>query len=360
MSARMRSFGSVASVPVALLAAGSAAAWWFGGWPAAAALITLAMLEIALAADSAVPMAGLAGRLHNVTRRFFLAVGLTLGVVAMRLGATPVAVATVNGERVGDSVTEIFGSSAAFGDHLDAARPALAGFGAVFVWLVFADYLMNVERKNRPLWIAPLEVSLYRLRRPRAVQLLSALVGVNFSVAVAPADAQLGVAAAGVAGIVVFYLVKLTARHCAPPNKGIGRAIAHAATVIFERALIVFMMFEILDGAYTFTGPTEGLSFWAKVAIAFAGIGIGAVFLSRLTSALDRAGAMAALRFLPAGVAYVLGVLALLLWISVVTLIPPVVTAWFGTAVIAAALVTSYLPRIPGETAPARSRPIQE
>lgn len=335
-----------------LLTLGSSAAWWFGGWPAAAALVTLAMLEIALAADSAVPMAGLAGRLHDVSRRLFLAVGLTLGVVVMRLGVTPVAVATVTGERASDSVTEIYASAPAFAEHLDYARPALAGFGAVFVWLVFADYLMNVERKNRPLWIAPLERSLYRLRRPRILQFASALLGGVWAVAVAPDGTHYAVAVAGVAGMGVFCLVKWTAHHCAPPNEGRARALAHALTVIFERALVVFMMFEILDGAYTFTGPTDGLSFWAKLAVAFAGIGIGAIFLSRLTSALDDARAMATLRFLPAGAAYVLGVLALLLWLSLLTPIPPVLTAWFGTAVIAAALLTSYLPRIPGEAPP--------
>ena len=82
----------VLRVPLLLLAAGAAAAWALDGPPAAAALVSLAVYEIALSVDNAVPMAGVAGRLHPGTRRAFLAVGLVAGVLVMRLVVPPLAV----------------------------------------------------------------------------------------------------------------------------------------------------------------------------------------------------------------------------------------------------------------------------
>ncbi|MDR6171529.1 DUF475 domain-containing protein [Curtobacterium sp. SORGH_AS_0776] len=105
------------------------------------------------------------------------------------------------------------------------------------------------------------------------------------------------------------------------------------------------MLFEILDGVYSLSGSGalggDGLGALEQAAVAIAAIGVGAVFLARLTSRLDEASGLKRLRYLKAGAAYVLGILAVLLWTSLLVPIPGVVVGWFGSVVIGLALATS-------------------
>ncbi|WP_432544167.1 DUF475 domain-containing protein [Kineococcus sp. SYSU DK002] len=321
----------VLGVPLLLALVAAAIAWVLGGHLAAAALVTLAAYEIALSVDNAVPMAGVAGRLHPRTRAVFLTAGLFVGVVVMRLLVPPLAVATAGGEELADTTADIVTDPTSYAADLAAIRPELAGFGGVFLWMVFSEFLVNAERKDRPLWIAPLERPFYRLRRPRLVQFSMAAVLAAAAAAVA-ADHR-DVALAGAAGIAGYALVKLGARH----------VLTHALAVVAERALAVFLLLEVLDGAYSFSDSGTGLPAWERLAIGVAGVSIGAVFLVRLTRRLDAVEALKRYEHLPAGAAYALGALGALLWLSLLTPVPAPVAAWFGAVVIGAALVSSLV-----------------
>jgi hypothetical protein len=118
----------------------------------------------------------------------------------------------------------------------------------------------------------------------------------------------------------------------------------HAATVVFERALVVFMLFEILDGVYSLSGgsvPGGRLGAVDQVVVGAGAIVIGGVFLARLATFVDQAGALERLRFLKAGAAYVLGALAVLLWASLIVPIPSAIVGWYGTVIIGAAFLSS-------------------
>ena len=87
------------ALPLLLLAVCVPVAWILLSPAAAAALTALALLEIAMAADTSVPMAGIAARIQHPARRLFLSVGLVLGVLAMRLLLPPTAVAVTQADR---------------------------------------------------------------------------------------------------------------------------------------------------------------------------------------------------------------------------------------------------------------------
>lgn len=344
----------VLRLPLLLLVVGALAAWWLDGGYAAAALITIAAYEIALSADNAVPMAGVAGRLHPQTRRIFLTVGLFLGVLVMRLAIPPLAVSTAQQEDPQQTAEAIFVDPAAYAAELDAVRPGLAGFGGVFLWLVFTEFLFNAERKDRPLWIGVLERPFHALAHPRRVQFVVAAALAAAAVGVAsPADRG-EVAVGGAAGLAAYALLKAVSLRTAPPAAGFWPAAAHGACVVFERALAVFLLLEVLNGSYSFSSTGGGLPPWERLLIAVAGVAIGAVFLVRLTRRLDAGGALARYEHLPAGAAYVLGVLGVLLWVSLLTPVPAVVKAWFGAGIIGAALVSSLVRARRAERAGAR------
>jgi hypothetical protein len=323
----------VIGLPVALALLGGAAAWALEGPHAAAALVTLAAYEVALSVDNAVPMAGVAGRLHPRMRQVFLTAGLFVGVVVMRLFVPPVAVATAGGEDVAETTTAMVADPSHYAADLAGVRPGLAAFGGVFLWMVFTEYLFNCERKDRPLWIAPLERPFFRLTRPRLVQFCTAAVLAAVAIVWAPTGDRTTVAVAGALGIAGYALVKAGARH----------VWTHAAAVVVERALAVFLLLEILDGTYSFSDTGAGLPAWERLVIAVAGVSIGAVFLVRLTRRLDSGEALKRYEHLPAGAAYVLGVLGVLLWVSLVAPIPGLLAGWFGAVVIGTSLLTSLV-----------------
>ncbi|MBF4581596.1 DUF475 domain-containing protein [Curtobacterium sp. VKM Ac-2865] len=358
---------SLLTVPLSLTVVAAALAWIVLGPAAALAFVALALLEIAMAADSSVPMAGIAGRLHSPARRLFLSLGIVAGVLAMRLMLPPVAVVVGSAEDPTATVGEAVFAPGAFAAHLQEVRPALAAFGAAFIWLVFAEYLFNTDRASRRSWLGRLEARLAAVARPRVWSLVTATAGVALtSVLVASAAAWepsgvVPVVLGGVLGIGAYLGSKRVARwalhgggaSAAPgtdtdsvgTGRGAWRIHVYASTVVFERGLVVFMLFEILDGVYSLSGSgvlgADGLSALEQAAVGAAAIGVGALFLARLTSRLDEAAGLKRLRYLKAGAAYVLGVLAVLLWTSLLVPIPGVLVGWFGTVVIGLALASS-------------------
>lgn len=329
------------ALPLALLIIAVPLSAWLISPAAATALVVLALLEIAMAADSSVPMAGIASRIHVRARRIFLSVGLVVGVLAMRLVLPPAAVAVTTAESPTDAAAEAVLDPGLFAEHLAAARPGIAAFGALFIWLVFAEYLFNVEGGSRRPWLGRVEAALARVRRPRVTAIA---VGLAISGAVIaltdPAD-RITVAWGTLAGLGVSLVVKSIATWSKRQEAPAWQVHVHAATVVFERGLVVFMLFEILDGIYTLSAQETGLAYAEQAAVAAVGVGIGAVFLARLTSSVDSTRGLTRLRYLKAGAAYVLGVLSVLLWASLAVPIPGAVAGWFGSVIIALALITS-------------------
>jgi hypothetical protein len=354
---------SLLTVPLFLTAVAATLAWVVLGPAAALAFVALALLEVAMAADSSVPMAGIAGRLHSPARRLFLSLGIVAGVLAMRLMLPPVAVVVGSAEDPTATVGEAVFAPGAFAAHLQEVRPALAAFGAAFIWLVFAEYLFNTDRASRRSWLGRLEARLAAVARPRVWSLVTATAGVVLtsvlvgSAAAWTSAAVVPVVAGGALGIGAYLGSKRLARWALHgggagsdtasigTGRGAWRIHVYASTVVFERGLVVFMLFEILDGVYSLSGSgalgADGLGPLEQATVGAAAIGVGALFLARLTAHLDEAAGLRRLRYLKAGAAYVLGVLSVLLWTSLLVPIPGVLVGWFGTIVIGAALASS-------------------
>ncbi len=66
----------------------------------------------------------------------------------MRLMLPPAAVAVGDATDPAQAVTEAVVAPGAFSAHLQEVRPALAAFGAAFIWLVFAEYLFNTDARR--------------------------------------------------------------------------------------------------------------------------------------------------------------------------------------------------------------------
>ncbi|SDH16984.1 DUF475 domain-containing protein [Agrococcus jejuensis] len=339
----MRSTVRLLLPPASLTLVAASAAAVLLGPEVALALLMLVALEIAMAADSSVPMAGVAGRIDSPARRVFLSLGLVVAVVVTRLLLPPLAVATDDGDP-GDAVVDAVTEPQAFAADLLEVRPAIAAFGAVFVWMVFCEYLFNTDRLPRRPWMGRIEGALARVRHPWVAGWTTAAAGTALVAALVDAALVPTVLVAGVAGGLAYLGSKLVGTW-ARRRPGRVRTHVHAATVILERALVIFLVFEILDGISSLQAVRIAPAPVVQALVAGTAVLVGAVFLATLTSGVVSADALRRLRYLKAGAAYVLGVLAVLLWISLVVPVPGVVAAWAGSLVIGAALVSSLRPR---------------
>ncbi|WP_181408288.1 DUF475 domain-containing protein [Schumannella sp. 10F1B-5-1] len=341
----MRAFRHIVLLPALLLAAAATAAGLWLGWPVALALLALTALEIAAGADSSVPMAGVASRIDQRARRLFLSLGLVVGVIVMRLLLPPLSVATADGAAAGDVLVEAVAQPAEFNAHLVEVRPFIAAFGAAFVWLVFAEYLFNTDRAPRRAWMGRAEALLARTPQPRILAVATALIGTVATGLAAGPELAWTVLAGGTLGMGGYALSQAIAHQARRRSSALSVHV-HAATVIFERALVIFLVFEILDGVPALSSTPLLSAPVLQAIVAGTAVVLGAVFLSRLTSGVVSADGLSRLRFLKSGAAYVLGVLSVLLWVSLVVPVPAAVATWFGSAIIAAALISSLRPRI--------------
>ncbi|OMH36926.1 DUF475 domain-containing protein [Tersicoccus sp. Bi-70] len=328
------------NLPFLLIVIGFAAAWLAISPTAAFAFLALATMEIAMVADSSVPMAGIASRLRSPARKLFLSVGLIAVVLGMRLLLPPTAVAVSEHESLATSAREVVTQPDLFTAHLAAARPGLAAFGAAFIWLVFAEYLFNVDRVKRRPWLSWPEAVLARIRHSRVASYLTALLLTGGMVLLAPAGLTTSAALGGLIGIFVYGLSNAVSASAQRNPHGPVSLHVHALTVVFERAITVFMLFEIVDGTYTLT-PSGRSYLLEQVAVAGGAVLVGAVFLSRLTAHVDATNGLKRLRHLKAGAAYLLGALSLMLALSLAVPIPGMLAGWVGTGIIGAAFLTS-------------------
>ncbi|WP_371030082.1 DUF475 domain-containing protein [Pseudoclavibacter sp. JSM 162008] len=235
----IRKLHHVLTVPVILTAVVALVAWEVLGLQIAVAFLFLVVLETTMGAKSAVPMAGVATRIDERSRRIFLTFGLVVGELLGRLLLPEFAVA-VEHAREGDThlwqaFIEVVTNPSAFAADLLHIRPAIAAYGAVFVWLVFAEYLFNTDRADRGSWLGPAEARLARVRRPWLASVSTAVIGATVGAFLVPPHAALIIFACGAAGGASALSILLWASLIAPIP---GIVASWVATVIILAALI--------------------------------------------------------------------------------------------------------------------------
>ncbi|MBB2957605.1 DUF475 domain-containing protein [Pseudoclavibacter helvolus] len=309
----------------------------------AVAFLFTVVLEIAMGVKSSVPMAGVASRIDDRSRRVFLTFGIVLGVVFDRLLIPELAVAAehLSTGDVGRALREIVDEPDLFAADLLAVRPLLAAFGAVFVWLVFAEYLFNTDRTERRAWLGAPEAALARVERPWLVSAITAAAGATTVAVFVEGTSSVVILAMGAAGGATYALSKGISRW-ARRSTGRRAVSVHAGTVIFERALVIFLMCEILDGVSVLQSMKVVPQPILQILVVGAAVTVGAVVLARASSRVVEAEGLSRNKHLRAGAAYVLGVLSIMLWASLLFPIPGIIAAWVGTVIILAAFVTSW------------------
>jgi hypothetical protein len=367
----LRTFGwSFATTIAGLVAAGLI--WGAQGF---GVVLVLAILEISLSFDNAVVNATVLKRMNPFWQKIFLTVGVLIAVFGMRL-LFPLAVVGLTARLSPTTVLDLAvnpehtAGGLTYAQHLEAAGPAIAAFGGIFLLMIFLDFVLGEKDYH---WLRPLERPLERIGQLAAastVAALLALVLVAHFLAGAHAETVL---LAGVLGLVTYLAVNglsglfestlelaeeaddadavaaaeggaggaVGAVGGAVGGAGAGQQGASPALLAGKAAFFLFLYLEVLDASFSFDGVIGAFAITDDLFQITLGLGIGALYIRSLTVFLVRRGTLDDYVYLEHGAHYAIGALAAILLVSVQYKIPELVTGLIGVAFIGAALGSS-------------------
>ncbi|MEZ0091689.1 DUF475 domain-containing protein [Streptacidiphilus sp. EB129] len=346
---------------------GLAAAAYFWGADGFGVVLILSILEISLSFDNAVINATILKRMTPFWQRIFLTVGVLIAVFGMRL-VFPLLVVALTAHIGPQTVIQLaLDSTKTYGgmnyaQHLDAAHPAIAAFGGMFLLMIFLDFILG-EKEVR--WLNWIEAPLEKVGKLDQLSVVVSLIVLMLSARFFAQGGAETVLLAGVAGLTTYLAVSglsnlfedageedagedgEDAASAEDPDTAAARSAAparkSAVLVAGKAAFFLFLYLEVLDASFSFDGVVGAFAISQDIFQITLGLGIGALYIRSLTVYLVRQGTLDDYVYLEHGAHYAIGALALILMVSIRYTIPEIVTGLIGVAFIGLALFSSML-----------------
>ncbi|MFC1416355.1 DUF475 domain-containing protein [Streptacidiphilus cavernicola] len=340
---------------------GLAAAAYFWGADGFGVVLILSVLEISLSFDNAVINATILKRMTPFWQKIFLTVGVLIAVFGMRL-IFPLLVVALTAHINPVAVVQLALDSTktqngmTYAQHLDAAHPAIAAFGGMFLLMIFLDFILGEKEVQ---WLHWIERPLEKIGKLDQLSVVVAMIVLMLSARFFAGGGAETVLLAGVAGLTTYLLVgglsnlfeeagdedeeseeaEDGAEAAAPAAKNGKPAILVAG----KAAFFLFLYLEVLDASFSFDGVVGAFAISQDIFQITLGLGIGAMYIRSLTVYLVRQGTLDDYVYLEHGAHYAIGALAVILMVSIKYTIPEIVTGLIGVAFIGLALIASLL-----------------
>ncbi len=320
----------------------------------------LIVLEISLSFDNAVVNAKVLKRMNLFWQRIFLTVGVLIAVFGMRL-IFPVLLVSATAHMSPVEAVELalkngdVHTPGTYAYLVSDAHPAIAGFGGMFLLLLFLDWLFEDKEYH---WLAWLERPLERIGKLDQLSVVVALSALALAaVLLADSDHYGQVLISGVLGVVTYLLVNGLGNlfdtegdddsdsdsDDAEPVVAAGKGGASAAAVAGRAGLFLFLYLEVLDASFSFDGVIGAFAITQDIFIIMIGLGVGAFWIRSLTVYLVRKGTLDNYVYLEHGAHWAIGALALILLITIKHEVPEIVTGLIGVGFIGAAFAQSVV-----------------
>jgi hypothetical protein len=340
-----------------ITALGLAAAAYVWGADGFGVVLILAILEISLSFDNAVINATVLKRMTPFWQKIFLTVGVLIAVFGMRL-VFPLLVVALTAHIGPQTVISLALDSTktsggmTYAQHLDAAHPAIAAFGGMFLMMIFLDFLFG-EKEVR--WLHWIEAPLERIGKLNQLSVVVSMLVLMLSARFFAGSGAETVLLAGLAGLTAYLAVSGLSEvfesagveededgdedreesAAARPN---GKS---AVLVAGKAAFFLFLYLEVLDASFSFDGVVGAFAISQDIFQITLGLGIGAMYIRSLTVYLVRQGTLDDYVYLEHGAHYAIGALSIILMVSIKYTIPEIVTGLIGVAFIGLALLSS-------------------
>lgn len=330
-------------------------AYFYGGWAAIFTVFLLGIMEISLSADNAVVSARIVAKLSKRWQTIFLTVGIFFAVFVVRFGAPILIVSAVTGLSAADALglamekgpIDQEGSYAYIMHH---EHPTIAAFGGLFLLLIALNFLFE-EKEHY--WLSWVEKPLSKLG---AVDGAPVIVALGVLTGILAFTQDLKVVGAGLAGILAYLVINAIGGYfeareeaAAEHDEELAQKIEEDGTVkdaviglTGKAAFFSFLYLEVLDSSFSLDGVVAAFSVTSDPILIALGLGfIGALFVRSTTIFLVKKGTLDDYVYLDHGAHWAIGSLATLLFVSMVTPIPELVTGTVSVAILVVALLAS-------------------
>ncbi|MFD4394461.1 DUF475 domain-containing protein [Kitasatospora sp. NPDC058478] len=344
----LRTFGwSFAITVLGLIAAGLL--WGAQGF---GIVLILSILEISLSFDNAVVNATVLKRMNPYWQKIFLTVGVLIAVFGMRL-VFPLLVVGLTAKLNPATVIDLALHSdkthdgLTYGQYLEAANPAIAAFGGVFLLMIFLDFVFDEKEHN---WLAWIERPLEKVGKLDAFSSVVALVVLVLASNFFAGEHAETVLLAGVLGLITYLVVgglssifESGLEEDAEREETAEKSGKSILQVGGKAAFFLFLYLEVLDASFSFDGVVGAFAVSSDIFQITLGLGIGAMYIRSLTVFLVRKGTLDDYVYLEHGAHYAIGALSVILLVGIKYHIPEIVTGLIGVAFIGLALGSSIL-----------------
>lgn len=330
-------------------------AFFYGGWAALFTVFLLGIMEVSLSADNAVVSARIVAKLSQKWQTIFLTVGIFVAVFAVRFGAPILIVSSVTGLSAADALSLAMekGSVEQEGTYayiMHHEHPSIAAFGGLFLLLITLNFLFE-EKEHY--WLSWVEKPLAKIG---AIAGAPIIVSLAVLVGILAFTQNLKVVGAGLAGILTYLVIdaiggyfeareEAAAEHDEELAEKIATEGSSKGAIIGlagKAAFFSFLYLEVLDASFSLDGVVAAFSVTSDPILIGLGLGfIGALFVRSTTIFLVKKGTLDDYVYLDHGAHWAIGSLAVLLFISMATPIPELVTGTVSVLILIAALIAS-------------------
>ncbi|PIQ27059.1 hypothetical protein COW36_14260 [bacterium (Candidatus Blackallbacteria) CG17_big_fil_post_rev_8_21_14_2_50_48_46] len=322
------------SIAVTLI--GLICAFFWGGPMGVLIAAILSVMEVSLSFDNAVVNASVLKTMDEKWRKRFLLWGIMIAVFGMRLLFPVLIVAMATGHSLLNVAVMALDNPILYAQQLEKAHVSIAAFGGMFLLLVFLSFVLDDNKEIH--WIQILESGLSKLGKLESIEVVTALLVLMTAQTFVHEHERLTVLLSGLFGVVLFVLVGSFSSLF--EEQGIENMLESG---VKNAGAMSFIYLEILDASFSLDGVVGAFAITTDVVIIMIGLAIGAMFVRSLTVFLVEKGTLDQYIFLEHGAHYAIGALALLMFASIVTPVPEIVTGFVGLAFIGLSLISSIL-----------------
>lgn len=322
-----------------------AAIWGFHGtgaisgvWAAITITLILGIMEVSLSFDNAVVNASALKKMDQKWQNLFLTAGIIIAVFGMRFFFPILIVSIATGLGLPDVFSMALSNPDEYAGHLRASHTAISSFGGMFLFLVFLSFIFDEGKENH--WLGTIERKLATLGKIDSIGIIVSLIGLMIIQHVLPVSSneKATVLSSGIAGLILYVVVDSLGSFFESGEE--EEAIADA---VKRNGVMGFLYLEILDASFSFDGVIGAFAITRDIVIIMLGLAIGAMFVRSLTVSLVKKGTLDEYVYLEHGAHYAIGALAAIMFYSISTEVPEIVTGLTGVAFIIAALLSSIV-----------------
>ncbi|QSA97961.1 DUF475 domain-containing protein [Methylococcus sp. EFPC2] len=326
----MRNFISALLVAAVCLAA---AYYWSGSTGLLMATI-LGIMEVSLSFDNAVVNATVLKKMSPRWQQRFLTWGMVIAVFGVRFLFPVLIVALITGHSLQDVTLMALHQPEEYARHIDSAHTQISAFGGMYLLLVFLSFFVQEHKSLH--WLVWLEKRLSSMGKLESIEVVLALSALLATLGFLPEAERLPMLIAGIAGVILFVLVKSVATLFEGSEGG---------PQLQRAGLVSFLYLELLDLSFSFDGVIGAFAITRDVVIILLGLTIGAMFVRSLTVFMVRKGTLDEYLYLEHGAHYAIGALAVLMLVDISVHVPEIATGLTGLGLILLSLWSSVRAR---------------